>query len=613
MNESKDTMAQTGLPSSIDSVVPIRGITRQVSKSRRISRRSTFHLLSVQVTEEEDGSRDSNNGGTDGKKIESTTAHFAAADEVEIPTAAGARISRGIERSTSASSMSSSVSSASFDGPVREIFVTSRDDCDDIQAGDARRRSSDITTESLELLLNQLQQSEQEQNQVQIVRQDRKQRQEQELDQQRHNEKHVPPSQPVQNELQNQTPIERARRRPPRKLLNQLSNLKGSLISISTVVQGNLRKEVLAHQEQQTSSIRRNATHSSSSSSSNATSIDEAETPEELAILASNFHAMDFDGESTMDSSLNSYHIRNGFNDSASFNRASKKTWNRPSFQKVNEAEAMDGHSITSDSIGFYLRRGFQGMSRNANSSNKITKSVGSFDVDGNSVESESLNSYYIRRGMHDSMSSTRVRLSRIANNFKSNMIAENFNVFDMDGDSATSESINSYYIRRGMHDSATLTRARLPRNTKSHANKVTTTLEALDMDGNSTTSESLNSCHVRGGMNDSISLTRAKLSRKCSTGIHDSAGTATTTISTVSSEFRAEGDHLLSFFEASFESLFDNDNDNRPNLERKFAVAGNHQTNDPNDVSSVGSESLDLHDLYMEKCFSQRLKQKRV
>ncbi len=644
IDSPEDSEAQTESPSSTDVLVPTRGIIRQVSKSRRISRRSTFRLLSVQVAEEE-ASRDSDNdaskveiGRADDKCLELAAALVIAnvetkdvafdANDVKLPASTAAMISRGMERRTSSSSVSSSFSSSSsFDGPMREIVVTSRDDCDDIQeTGEARRRSSDITADSLELLLNQLQQQQleelqkkspglnigqvskkkQEQDGDQMMIQDDKQEKEQELDPERNNEKQAPPQQA-------QPANEESRRRRPRKLLNQLSNLKGSLISISTVVQGNLRKEVQSQKEQQTSSFRRITTLSSSSSSStHPTSIDETETPEELSKLASKFQAMDFDDESVMDfeeesvmdSSLNSYYVRNGLNDNASFTRASRKKWSRSSFQKVDEGDVMDGESTTIESMGSYCRRrGFQRLSRYGNSSNKIRKHIGAIDVDGDSTASESLNSYdsyYIRRGMNDSLSLARARFPRNANTVN-NMIAENFNAFLMDCNSTTNESIDSYHIRRGMQDSASLTRARLPRNTVRDADKNTMAFGALDMDGNSTSSESINSYHLRGGMNDSMTLTRAKLSRNRSIEIYDSLGTATTASSTVLSDFKAKGDHSLSSFEASFESLLDNMGC-RSNLEGKYARLGNHQNNNPNDVSSVGSESLDLHDLYMAK-----------
>mmetsp|Transcript_23941 Transcript_23941/g.48506 ORF Transcript_23941/g.48506 Transcript_23941/m.48506 type:complete len:383 (-) Transcript_23941:173-1321(-) len=186
--------------------------------------------------------------------------------------------------------------------------------------------------------------------------------------------------------------------------------------------------------------------------------------------------------------------------------------------------------------------------SDNSNTLSFLASKLNAVSFDGESTN-ESLNSDIIRGGFNDSTSVARMKLS---GKFKSTVLARDTRLdsIDFDGESEN-ESLNSYRIRAGFHDSTSLAKAKNSRMGQSALSGRNSRFESINFDGESD-SESLNSYRIRAGFHDSTSLAKAKFSRKCSSGIYDSTNTATTTNSTVLSDFLAIGDVSFSSMESS-------------------------------------------------------------
>jgi len=495
----KTVMAETAAPS--------RGISREISVSRRISRQNTFRLLSVQVAEERSrGSDDDDDidhhedneieylingkiGGTlhfDGDLYAEPLAGNSDINEDVAAAAAfggAAALSRGMTRSNSGRRTTlrrnSSLSSiGSFDGPIREIaFLPDEGEAAFLaEMGWRTRRCSDITTDSI---FN----SDAEPQDKQI------------------------------EELSEGEPAECekvALKLPSRRHDDSLEGLKGSVLSnCSTIIHGNLKRD-------KWNKCYDDADDDTSAAFPDSISFD-SDNSNTLSFLASKLNAVSFDGEST----------------------------------------------------------------------------------------NESLNSDIIRGGFNDSTSVARMKLS---GKFKSTVLARDTRLdsIDFDGESEN-ESLNSYRIRAGFHDSTSLAKAKNSRMGQSALSGRNSRFESINFDGESD-SESLNSYRIRAGFHDSTSLAKAKFSRKCSSGIYDSTNTATTTNSTVLSDFLAIGDVSFSSMESSsFDAFsagrtieeFSNNTNSKSELALRFC---DYDDATLNDIASQDSDSFDVVDFHSQK-----------
>ncbi|KAL7462275.1 hypothetical protein ACHAXS_002658, partial [Conticribra weissflogii] len=366
--------------SPLDKEVPVRGIARQVSHSRRVSRLNTFQLLSVAVTEEEDGQGSDecdkevlnkevgDNVQLDDKRVFSQ--FDSNPDDVAEPGRGLPRsnsIGRSVQRPRS-SSVESTLS-ASCDGPMREVFV------DDVKMvyldefGDERRRSSDITTESsLLLTLEQLVRECEQQN----------------LDQQFRDERPRPEISVDESQVQHDS--DQLEQMHSNFVMNRLGflsgNLKENFVSFCTAIRENLKQETEgAIKNQRSSCSKSNATDSES-----VVSIDAADTPEELAILASKFHSVNFDAESETIASINSYLLREGL--------LHRNTHFQKSEQKLNTCKEFYNGLITA---------------------NIAPKRREAEDL-GPKERNESLNSHELQAGLIESCATSKAKFDRKGN-----------------------------------------------------------------------------------------------------------------------------------------------------------------------------------------------------
>ncbi len=255
----------SNLPSPKESVFanepPFQGVLCEGAISRRMSRRNTFKLFSVEVTEE-DSQDDCNENVNRVINFDPNISDELRVNDYSGEAGADANV-YGQPSSNStcfvangrrASTMS--LSSATVEGPIREIFVPDEDEIQFLQDMGQRRRSSDITAEShFELLIRQLE----------------------------HHESRS------QQETGGQPISEQVNENNSNLMKNPFRSFKGGFLRICNSIHENLRQEMLT-----------NAIVPSPSASVGA-----ADTPEVLANLSSR-HAIDFDVRAESET-LNSY------------------------------------------------------------------------------------------------------------------------------------------------------------------------------------------------------------------------------------------------------------------------------------------------------------------
>lgn len=240
--------------------------------------------------------------------------------------------------------------------------------------------------------------------------------------------------------------------------------------------------------------------------------------------------------------------------------------------------------------------------SDNSNTLSLLASKLDAVGFDGD-TRNESLNSDYIRGGLHDSASLTRMKLSCKSKSAELQQKAR-LDSIDFNGESE-SDSLNSYRLRAGFHDSTSLAKAKFSHKCKGSLSVQHVRFDSIDLDGESE-SESLNSHRLRAGFHDSTSLAKAKFFRKCSSGIYDSTNTATTATSTVLSDFLAVTDDSFSSMESSpYDAIFSGrkSQDVSKSKISKLELASRFYDCDDdtlNDIASTDSESLNTVDFHL-------------
>lgn len=231
---------------------PFQGVICEGAISRRLSRRNTFKLFSVEVTEED----------TDSLKLEEEVGgeiwncnfngcvKFDSTIIAEIEgTSYGGEADGMCNHTKILRSSTVSISSATAEGPMKEIFVPDQDEIEFLQEMGQRRRSSEITAES---------------NFEQLIRQ---------LERQSFHSQH---------EKRDQSNGKQVTETNSNLLQNRFRSFKGGFLSIFNSIHESLKQEIIE-----------DAVLPRRHSDSDSSSIDAADTPEELSKLASRFHAVD--------------------------------------------------------------------------------------------------------------------------------------------------------------------------------------------------------------------------------------------------------------------------------------------------------------------------------